>query len=161
MIGEGSNQDLDNCLTENNEIEWLGNEVSCGVGMQRIDIMISLLGKHSNRVCCAIELKDEEVDLGIFNQLQRYVDWISQYYHPNHPSDIQPIIISKEIKDKNSQIYKNFNKENMSFNNKNNSICPIKYILNLILTMEICFSEGFSKMYLSRFPAFYDLLPNA
>lgn len=128
VIGEGLNQDLDSCLIGNNDIEWLGNEVSCGVGMQRIDILLSLIGKQTNRVCCAIELKDEEVDIGIFNQLQRYVDWISQYYHPNHPSDIQPVIISKEFRDKNSQIYKNFNVGINSFNNINTSICPIIYI---------------------------------
>src|SRR3989339_581610 len=33
-IGKGINQSLDNCiLDENLEFEWLGNEVSCGVGM--------------------------------------------------------------------------------------------------------------------------------
>ncbi|MBW1616065.1 MAG: DUF91 domain-containing protein, partial [Deltaproteobacteria bacterium] len=36
-------------------MEWIGNEVSCGVGMQRIDIMLSVSGE--NRKVIPIELK--------------------------------------------------------------------------------------------------------
>src|SRR5690606_3653407 len=37
-IGKLSNKSLDNSVIPiNNTIEWIGNEVSCGVGMQRID----------------------------------------------------------------------------------------------------------------------------
>ena len=41
------NLDKDNnlkkLLTKSKKIEWIGNEVSCGVGMQRIDIMLSFM----------------------------------------------------------------------------------------------------------------------
>lgn len=86
---------------ENYVIEWIGNEVSCGVGMQRIDIMISLINKNDNtkKIIIPIELKDEEIDYKkITKQLERYINWISQYYIPNRISLIKPIIIGKYIK---------------------------------------------------------------
>ncbi len=56
-IGKGINRSLDNCiLGENLEFEWLGNEVSCGVGMQRIDVMISTT-QNNQRILLPIELK--------------------------------------------------------------------------------------------------------
>ena len=39
-LGLGTNKSLDKALEiTNKKVEWLGNEVSCGVGMQRIDVM--------------------------------------------------------------------------------------------------------------------------
>ncbi|MDD6055615.1 MAG: hypothetical protein PUB96_03590 [Helicobacteraceae bacterium] len=101
------------CL-ESAEIEWLGNEVSCGVGMQRIDIAISLNAK--NRKIIPIELKSTECYADILKQLQRYIDWLEQYYIPNRQSDIQPMIICRSCDKKSKnyndlQIYKhNFDK---------------------------------------------------
>ena len=85
---------------DNYDIEWIGNEVSCGVDMQRIDIMISLISKcdNTNRIIIPIELKYEEIDEKIINQLYRYINWIKQYYIPNRISNIKPIIIGKCIK---------------------------------------------------------------
>jgi predicted RNA-binding protein len=42
-IGRKTNISLDHSLLNGWTIEWLGNEVSCGVGMQRIDVMLSLV----------------------------------------------------------------------------------------------------------------------
>jgi hypothetical protein len=60
-------------------------------------------------------------------QLQRYIDWIEQYYLPNRPSDIKPIIISRGIKDKKSQNFQNLISKLRTFNN-NNNILPLRYI---------------------------------
>ncbi|AEA33377.1 endonuclease NucS [Hippea maritima] len=109
----------------NQTIEWIGNEVSCGVGMQRIDIMLSI--NDQNRKVVPIELKSVEAYPEIVTQLQRYVDWIEQYYLPNRPSDIEPMIISREIKDKTTQNYKELIKAFKTFNSKN-SILPLRYI---------------------------------
>src|SRR3989338_9499303 len=38
-LGKGTNSSLDESILNGAQIEWLGNEVSCGVGMQRIDVM--------------------------------------------------------------------------------------------------------------------------
>ncbi|MDD3739299.1 MAG: hypothetical protein PHP31_08420 [Lentimicrobiaceae bacterium] len=97
------------------KIEWIANEVSCGVGMQRIDIMLSIKGK--NRKLIPIELKSTEANCYITQQLQRYIDWIEQYYIPNRPSDIEPMVIARKIKNKSTQsdllnAFRNFSKEN-------------------------------------------------
>ncbi len=126
-VGRKTNHSLDNCLVGNLQLEWIGNEVSCGVGMQRIDIALSLLAANS-RVIQAIELKATEASPTIIFQLQRYVDWITQYYLPNRISDIQPVIISKAIVEKKQSNYYDLINNLMKFN-KNNTTCnPIKYI---------------------------------
>ncbi|MBW1649741.1 MAG: DUF91 domain-containing protein [Deltaproteobacteria bacterium] len=106
-------------------IEWIGNEVSCGVGMQRIDIMLSIAGK--NRKVIPIELKSHEAYAEITIQLQRYIDWIEQYYIPNRYSDIEPMIISKEIPNKKSEEYLNLISAMNNFNNTN-KILKLRYV---------------------------------
>ena len=119
-------------------IEWIGNEVSCGVGMQRIDIMLSKIN-GINRVCMPIELKSSEAYLGITHQIQRYVDWIRQYYLPNRQSDLVPVLISRQILDKNSQYFSNLIAEFQNFNAINN--INLKYIEFTIENNSINFSK--------------------
>jgi len=120
-------QNLENInIFKNESIEWIGNEVSCGVGMQRIDIMLSSF-RGNNKVCIPIELKSTIAYSGITNQVQRYIDWIEQYYIPNRPSDIEPIILSRKIDDKTTQLYLNLVNEFNDLNNRNN-ILQLKYI---------------------------------
>ena len=103
----------------NSEFEWIGNEISCGVGMQRIDIMVSR-AQTLTRVCMPIELKSCEAYLGITTQIQRYVDWIRQYYLPNRQSDLVPVLISRQIINKNSQYFMDLIAEFRNFNVINN-----------------------------------------
>ncbi len=112
-------------MFSSDNIEWIGNEVSCGVGMQRIDIMLSV--ENDNRKIIPIELKSTCVYQGITNQLQRYVDWIEQYYLTNRPSDIEPMIISREVTDKTTTSYQNIIAEFRSFNARNN-ILLLRYV---------------------------------
>jgi len=128
-IGKGINRSLDSCiLGENPEFEWLGNEVSCGVGMQRIDVMISTL-QNNQRVLLPIELKSVEADVINTKQIQRYIDWIEQYYTPNRQSDIQPILVSKRIDDKGTEKYQKIVDTFNDFNTRNSRRCNgLKYI---------------------------------
>ncbi|MBR5076676.1 MAG: hypothetical protein IKX28_06715 [Bacteroidales bacterium] len=88
--------DLDKALgIDRDSVEWIGNEVACGVGMQRIDLMVSKAVDDCRRIIIPIELKDEKVKTSILNQLDRYIDWIEQYYIPNRISTIQPAVICK------------------------------------------------------------------
>ncbi len=130
-IGRGTNKSLDESLLNSGyKIEWLGNEVSCGVGMQRIDVMISLV--HNNdcqkRIILPIELKSVEANPDNVIQIQRYIDWLEQYYIPNRISDIQPVLISKKIANKTSDSYKKIIESFKQFNEKNSRCMPIKYI---------------------------------
>jgi hypothetical protein len=127
-VGRGTNTSLDRSLVEDDwEIEWLGNEVSCGVGMQRIDVMLSLINGRRYR-CVPIELKAVEVEPTVVYQIKRYIDWIEQYYLPNRISDIQPIIIAKKIEDKTTDTYRAIIRALKKFNENSSKCLPLKYI---------------------------------
>ncbi|MFH1823705.1 MAG: hypothetical protein ABH873_00545 [Candidatus Firestonebacteria bacterium] len=139
-IGKGFNKSLDKCLLNDLTFEWLGNEVSCGVGMQRIDIMLSVI-KNNVKIVVPVELKSVEASTDNIIQIQRYVEWLEQYYVPNRISDIQPVLISKKIDDKNDTTYKGIIKSFEQFNNKNKSCYPIKYIEFELVNMDLVFDE--------------------
>ncbi len=128
-IGRGINTSLDSSvLNQNLNFEWLGNEVSCGVGMQRIDVMISTY-ENDQRVLIPIELKSVEADITNAKQIQRYIDWIEQYYTPNRQSDIRPMLISKKIENKNTEKYRNIIASFNEFNMRNSRRCEnLRYI---------------------------------
>lgn len=132
-------QNLENINVFQNEVfEWIGNEVSCGVGMQRIDIMISVV-RNDNKVCMPIELKSTEAYLGITKQVQRYIDWLKQYYLPNRHSDLEPMIISRQIQNKSQQNYLNLVQEFNTFNAQNN--LRLRYVEFNIVNSNIDFQE--------------------
>ena len=90
----GRNSSLDNALgISGKSLERIGNEVSCGVGMQRIDVMISVEESPMERIIMPIELKCVPASLDNIRQINRYIDWIEQYYTPNRPSTIIPTLI--------------------------------------------------------------------
>lgn len=127
-IGQTINASLDAAILNGAQIEWLGNEVSCGVGMQRIDIMASAI-RNEQRILVAIELKAVEADKNNVIQIQRYVDWIEQYYIPNHPSDIQPVLVTKKIADKQSVAYQQLIDSFNRFNQNNDGRCDqLKFV---------------------------------
>lgn len=132
-IGRNTNQSLDSCLVDNSEIEWLGNEVYCGVGMQRIDVMPSVM-KNNQRVVIPIELKAVEADEKNIVQIQRYIDWIEQYYIPNRQSDIEPVLVAKKIDDKQSIAYQrlidSFNRFNQSNQRRCHSLKFVEFSIN-------------------------------
>jgi len=126
-IGRNKNQGLDDCLIGGLPLEWIGNEVSCGVGMQRIDIVLSII-KNNINIVMPIELKSVEATTDNVIQIQRYVDWLEQYYIPNRISDIQPVLISMKIEDKNQPYYLDSINSFKAFNRKNNRCLPLKYV---------------------------------
>ena len=139
-IGRGSNKELDKSLLNGLNFEWLGNEVSCGVGMQRIDVMLSLV-KGNIKIVLPIELKATEASKDNITQIQRYVDWLEQYYIPNRISDIQPVLISKKITNKSSENYRRIIESFKQFNQKNNRCMYIKYIEYEVDNSTIKFQE--------------------
>jgi predicted RNA-binding protein len=140
-LGRKINQNLDNIILNGASFEWLGNEVSCGVGMQRIDVMLSIKGE-SSRLVIPIELKAVEASTINVIQIQRYVDWLEQYYLPNMISDIQPILISKKITDKNDEDYKEVIESFKAFNKKNKDGClKLKYIEYEVIGNDLKFIE--------------------
>jgi len=142
-IGLGQNTSLDNSILGGDfgAIEWLGNEVSCGVGMQRIDIAISL-NQNGQRKFLPIELKAVEANLDNIRQVSRYIDWIEQYYTPNLPSDILPIVVAKEFSDKTNPKYIEIIQSFKDFNTRNTARCgSIKYVEYKIENNNLIFNE--------------------
>lgn len=127
-LGRGANTSLDEVILNGAQIEWFGNEVSCGVGMQRIDIMPSVV-QSEQRILIPVELKAVEADEKNIIQIQRYVDWIEQYYIPNRQSDIQPVLVAKKIANKQSNAYQLLIDSFNRFNQANNNRCArLKFI---------------------------------
>jgi predicted RNA-binding protein len=129
-LGMRHNRSLDLALLGEGHLEWFGNEVSCGVGMQRIDLLLKT--SHGlKQTICPTELKSQKANGQTINQMWRYVDWVRQYYVPNYRGnlEIQPILVSKRIekktlrKDKLSKRYRNLFDSLISFNNYNKNIC--------------------------------------
>jgi len=84
---------------ENRELVWLGNQVSCGVGMQSDRYFI--LSQRGRAVFhCPVELKSTFASEDNIRQLRRYMDWMNQYFVPNLPGDLCPILISRKMPDK-------------------------------------------------------------
>lgn len=142
-LGQGNNASLDQCLLSGRNICWLGNEISCGVGMQRIDIMFSTTEKQKNNLF-PVELKAETASKENVSQIQRYIDWLIQYYTPNISSKIFPILVSKKINNKNSETYKQILESFKKFNEANKTYCStLKYVEYEVIKDELIFKEIF------------------
>lgn len=140
-IGKLTNNSLDNSvIPANNFIEWIGNEVSCGVGMQRIDICLSVF-ENAQKTIIPIELKAVEASKGNIRQIQRYVDWLEQYYLPNNPSDIQPMLITKKgttFLSNGSSLWNDF----LAFDATNSTLCkPLVVIEYELVSGNLLFNK--------------------
>jgi hypothetical protein len=97
---------------------WFGNEVACGVGMQKIDILtICQNDKRKGEQYRLIELKDEPIKPQIIEQIEYYVNWASQnsgrHLHNAFDWNIQPVIVAPPLNSKNlNSIIKAFKKYN-------------------------------------------------
>ena len=141
-LGRGLNKSLDdNLLIPGSDIVWLGNEVSCGVGMQRIDVM-PLVEHNDQKILIPVELKSVQADIINVNQIQRYIDWLEQYYKPNMQCDIQPVLIAKKITDQTSARFTRVKNAFDKFNKKNaHRSHKLKYIDFVIDGNGLIFNE--------------------
>jgi len=120
----GFRADLEPIVGRN--VVWFGNEVACGVGMQKMDLLV--INEHGGeREYKIIELKDEPVEPNVVSQIEYYVNWASERSgrHLLGASDhnIQPIIIAPQRNPRTwrsvVQAFKNFNRKRLSL--------PIRY----------------------------------
>src|SRR5574344_594927 len=138
-VGRNTNVSLDNSLCVNrNNIEWIGNEVSCGFGMQRIDIMISTIKNSTERIIMPIELKAVYANPENVSQITRYIDWIEQYYLPNRQSTIQPVLFCLRGPNLSENIKMSFHHFN---DDSNGRYLPLKYIEYFIENNNIVFKK--------------------
>lgn len=109
------------------DITWIGNEMSCGVGMQSIDVIFIQEDNKTHIVIC--ELKDEQPKECIKNQIYKYIDWIRQFIVPTIKKEvvIHPIIVAPTAKEKTLQMLRKI--DICEFNNSNEvEIEKTKYI---------------------------------
>ncbi len=131
---------VQNCLSElfcdilNIDAEkttWIGNEVSCGVGMQRIDV-VTVQESNISVMINIIELKDEEPYENIItNQLPWYIDWVKNYWCPLYIGKeitINPIVIAKKTSDRNREQFQNLSDTLTYATQENISVSAVKYI---------------------------------
>lgn len=122
-----------------NNLIWFGNEIACGVGMQKIDIL-TICQNNERREYRLIELKDEPVEPEIVDQIEYYVNWASQnsgrHLDGAFNWNIQPVIVAPPHRPRNWQniinAFETYNAKNISLpilyyefnmnNNKNNNI---------------------------------------
>jgi hypothetical protein len=119
---------------------WIGNEVSCGVGMQRIDIMLKQ--EIDNEIFIRlIELKDEEPQVDVIEtQLPWYLEWLSYYVLPNYKGkkiNVIPTIIGKGPL--TETMVKKFENFNYTINNVN--VSSVEYIGFSINKFDINFNK--------------------
>lgn len=135
----------DKILSLDNNTAWVGNEVSCGVGMQRIDTMI--IEENEDEIHLRIvEMKDEEPYGYILEeQLPWYLKWTSQYIIPNLQKYgkeiiIHPCILAK--KTSNQEIINRIRNENLiSLNLLNVNIAATEYIGFEVSDTDITFEK--------------------
>ena len=99
---------------QDQKIDWIGNEVACGVGMQRIDILVQSHNANGDIFIYPIELKDEPIKTDIFRQMKRYLAWLRLYYQDNKKQRIVPVIIAAAPKRKSNLTagFEKFNRDN-------------------------------------------------
>ena len=104
-----------------NTVVWFGNEVACGVGMQKIDIL-TICQDGERRKYRMVELKDEPVQSSIVEQIEYYINWASQNCgkHLDGAFDwnIQPVIVAPPHNPRNWQdvvtAFRDYNQKRIS-----------------------------------------------
>lgn len=85
-------------IPNNRKLLWIGNEVGCGFGMQKMDILM-IQEDNSSFYIRIFELKDEAAYGGIITyQLPWYIEWTRQYLVPNYKQKkviIEPVVIAQ------------------------------------------------------------------
>jgi len=130
-------QDL---IFQNHEILWLGNEVSCGVGMQRIDILAHSKCEDIEYIS-PIELKSVPATSDNFRQLQRYIDWLRLYYTPIMDAQIRPILVTRSIPNLNLVAIQAFNVEINAFNLANSDSHPLVWLTYCLVNGSLVFRD--------------------
>ena len=110
---------------------WIGNEVSCGVGMQRIDVVTVQEDNQSVEIN-VIELKDEDpYDSIITYQLPWYIDWVKNYWCPLYIGKqitIKPIVIAQKTGDRSRERFHNLANTLVYQVQDNISVSAVEYI---------------------------------
>ncbi len=123
------------------KISWIGNEVSCGVGMQSIDICFIQESKENvNIIVC--ELKGVQPEYYIKNQISKYIQWITDYIIPTYNKKviINPTIVSPKPTNETKKFLEDI-KNDVIQNEKKFEVKPIRNIYFEEVDNNILFKE--------------------
>lgn len=149
MQNIGKNKKLELIVGPSKQIVWIGNEVYCGFGMQKIDVFTILSDERDNKTYNLIELKCWSAYPDIIYQLKRYADWCSVYIKGAINSNIQPVVVTRVIDQpnrKNGKPYKStilredFKNKLQAFNKLNISK-EVKWFEFYFKNVDILFEE--------------------
>ena len=126
-ILKGINSSLESILFESHRLDWLGNEVSCGVGMQRIDILTQTT-VSDEIIISPIELKAVSAQRKNLKQIQRYVDWLKLYYLPTMPGKVRPGLVTKDFKVGDEDAKEQLFVDIQDFNLANGDCLPLVWV---------------------------------
>jgi hypothetical protein len=132
-------------LNDSNNL-WIGNEVSCGVGMQRIDICTMQTDDYV--YINIIELKCTEAYNEIIDyQIPWYIEWIKYYIVPTFlgkKAIITPVVLAKEFENKSETIeFKNHCSTLFHQNSRTFQIKPVSFITYNLQDGNISFTKEF------------------
>lgn len=125
---------------------WFGNEVSCGVGMQRIDIM-TVSETASTVNIFVVELKHDCPYKNVIRyQLPWYIKWCSDYVAPNFIGKkvtITPVVLARKFADTHTlDVFKDFAVKN-PLSSTNAVVSPTRFVSFSFNASEISFKEEF------------------
>lgn len=132
---------IDSMPVVKSPITWIGNEVSCGVGMQSIDVaFIQETETEAHFIIC--ELKDEQPIDYIKKQIEKYVQWMREYIIPTYNKKvvIHPTIVAPYPKERTIEMFNSI-KESTIFRSETLDINEIRYIGFTIKDNNLKFEE--------------------
>jgi hypothetical protein len=77
-------------------VSWVGNEVACGLGTQKIDIFV-INDYPSGLLFRVVELKKSPPNEETVWQLARYIEWTKQFVPGAESNNIQPILLCRNL----------------------------------------------------------------
>ena len=112
-------------------IAWIGNEVYSSVGEKRIDVLV-IQENETDVYLNIIELKDEQCKTPIFEQLDYYIKWCSEFVSPNYANkNVHINAIGFGLK--YNRKTKSYNSLISTLQTKNNPLCDKYYIKEYII----------------------------
>lgn len=79
-------------------LKWVGNEVFCGLGMQKMDLF-AINKTESGKQFRIIELKKSLPDSETVTQLYRYIDWTKKFVKGANSENIKPVLLCRNLDD--------------------------------------------------------------
>ncbi len=95
--GYGHLRDTEIIFGPTGTLSWVGNEVACGLGMQKIDLF-AINGESVDRQFRLIELKKDPPTDTTVGQLERYIDWTKRFVPDANAHNIQPVLLCRNLK---------------------------------------------------------------